>query len=64
VLDVVPLEVGQVTGVSLPCGGHAGRVTADRPPEEDQFLDGHLVVAMFAGISGSSDGLATSGIPA
>jgi hypothetical protein len=40
VFDVVPLEVGEITRVSLPCGDHAGRVAAPRRKTESQFLDG------------------------
>ena len=42
VLDVVPLEVGQVAGISLPrqCGAHHQKVTAIPVPAEDEFLDG------------------------
>jgi hypothetical protein len=40
VLDVVPLEVREVTRVSLPCGGHARRVTSAQAPTEGHFLDG------------------------
>src|SRR3974377_796580 len=42
VLDIVPLEVGQVTGIALPCIGiHVPEVNIDRTPWKDYFLDGH-----------------------
>ena len=43
VLDIDPLEVGQVAGISLPgrCGAHIVRVTVGPGPAEDRFLDGH-----------------------
>lgn len=41
VADVVPLEVGQVARVSLPCiGTQADRVPTARNPAEGHFLDG------------------------
>src|SRR5262249_56856997 len=44
VLDVGPLEVGQVAGVSLPgqCGAHGDMVTGTLIPGEQRFLDGLL----------------------
>jgi hypothetical protein len=40
VLDIVPLEVGQITGVSL-SGAHIFMIGAPGTAREDQFLDGH-----------------------
>jgi hypothetical protein len=41
VFDVVPLEVRQVTGISLPCMGiHVQEDNIDCPPAKDYFLDG------------------------
>src|SRR5579875_2484926 len=38
VFDVVPLEVRQVTGVSLPCNGiHAQKDNIDCTPTKDEF---------------------------
>src|SRR5262249_27438643 len=43
VLEVGPLEIGQVTGIALPCNGiHAKKVTLTTGPAEDYFLDGQL----------------------
>ena len=40
VADVVPLKIGEVAGVSRPCGCHAGRVTFPPSWREGRFLDG------------------------
>ena len=42
VADVVPLEASQVTGVTLPCDGHADTVNSPPPTGEGHFLDGLL----------------------
>lgn len=45
VLNVIPLEVGEITRVAHPCGGvHAQRVTTTLPSAKAQFLDGQLAV--------------------
>ena len=42
VLDVIPLQVGQVAGIALAgeCGAHNERVTAWPVTAKDRFLDG------------------------